>query len=387
MEPLAQDHVVVAQSPDGERHFAGSPGITQLPGGEMLASYEWFQPQPITETLANQTEVRVSGDGGKTWELRGNTDIIWPSCFVHGDAVYMIGNRRQTREVVISRSQDGGHTWSPEVEICGRGSHGAPTAVTFQDGYVYRAFETSPDFGRSGESRSSWESFVMAGRLADDLLDPGAWRASPQERFPGAPHPMNTFSYPPEIATEDCWIEGNLISVRGNLRNVLRVHMLGRATVGIAAICDLEDDGETMNYGFSQYCPMPGGQCKFHIVYDEPSDLFWTCVNPVSDTYTPVEDQLRKVGFQGITGNERRILMLIYSVDAQNWFQAGCVAMTRKMTESFSYASNLIDGDDLVVLSRTSLGGVNQHDTNLVTCHRVRDFRSLALDLSRDFSR
>ena len=63
------------------------------------------------------------------------------------------------------------------------------------------------------------------------------------ERFPGTPHPMNTFAYPPETGTEDCWIEGNLISVRGRLRNLLRLHVLGRATVGLAAICDLEDDG------------------------------------------------------------------------------------------------------------------------------------------------
>ena len=329
----------------------------------------------------------MSADGGRTWELRGKTDIIWPSCFVHAGALYMIGNRRQSREVIISRSEDGGHTWTPEVEVCDRRSHGAPTAVTFQGGQVYRAFETCPRVGRSGGGRSSWESFVMAGDLSRDLLDPAAWRASPMERFPGAPQPMNTFAYPPETGTEDCWIEGNLISVRGRLRNLLRLHVLGRATVGLAAICDLEDDGRTMSYRFSQYCPMPGGQCKFHIVYDEVSDLFWTCVNPVSDTLTPVNDKLAEIGFRGIVANERRILLLIYSADAQNWFQAGCVAMSRKMTESFSYASNLIDGDDLVVLSRTSVGGASQHDTNLVTCHRVRGFRDLALDLSRDFTR
>ena len=97
MQRLAQDYVVVAESPDKGRHFAGSPGITRLPGGEMVASCEWFQPKPYTETLANQTEVRVSADGGRTWELRGRTDIIWPSCFVHAGALYMIGNRRQSR--------------------------------------------------------------------------------------------------------------------------------------------------------------------------------------------------------------------------------------------------------------------------------------------------
>ena len=280
--------------------FAGSPGLARLPSGELVASYEWFRAKPLTETVPNQTEVRVNGDA--TWELRGSTDIIWPSTFAHGGALYMIGNRRRSREVVISRSADGGYTWAPEVEICDRRSHGAPTAVTFQGGQVYRAFETCPRTGRGGGGRSSWESFVMAGNLAQDLLDPAAWRASPQERFPGAPPGLNTRSYPADTGTEDCWIEGNIIAVQGQLRNLLRVHLYGRATVGIAAICDLDDDGDTMHYRFSQFCPMLGGQCKFHILYDEPSGLFWSAVNPVSDSYTPVEDRLREIPVSGHSG-------------------------------------------------------------------------------------
>jgi hypothetical protein len=78
--------------------------------------------------------------------------------------------------------------------------------------------------------------------------------------------------------------------------------------------------------------------------------------------------------------------MLIYSADAQNWFQAGCVAMSRRMLDAFSYASSLVDGADLLVLSRTSVNAYNQHNGNLITLHRVQGFRDLALDLSRDFS-
>ena len=71
----------------------------------------------------------------------------------------------------------------------------------------------------------------------------------------------------------------------------------------------------------------------------------------------------------------------MYSVDALNWFQAGCVAMSRNMMESFSYASQVISGKDLMVVARTSSGGKNQHDTNLVTLHRIKNFRDFALDL------
>ena len=387
MEILAQDYVVVAESPDKNTVYAGSPGLTRLPTGEIVASYEWFRPAPHKENLPNQTEVKVSADSGSTWEMRGRTSIIWPSTFVYDDALYMIGNRPKSREVVISRSIDGGYTWEPEVAVSDRRSSGAPTTVTFQNGQVYNAFETCPVTGRSGGGRSSWESFVMAGDLSKDLLDPSAWRASPMVRFPGTPSHMNTRSYPPEAGTEDCWIEGNVISVQGRLRNILRVHVNGRATANLAAICDLDDDGTTMDYRFSQFCPMPGGQCKFHIVFDEVSGYFWTTVNIPVDTFSPVEDKLKEIGFQSVPANERRILILIYSLDAQNWFQAGCVAMTRKMLNSFSYGSNMVDGDDLLVLSRTSIDGFNQHNTNFISFHRVRNFRDLALDLSRDFER
>jgi len=386
MEPLAQDYVVVAQSPDKNSVYAGSPALARLSGGEVVATYEWFRPAPHKESIPYQTEVKVSTDGGQTWALRGQTDIIWPSLFVHGDALYMIGNRRKSREVVISRSLDGGRTWADEVTLFAVRSHNAPTTVTFQNGYVYRAFETIPFTGRSGGGRSSWESFVVAGDLAADLLDPAAWRISPTLRFPGTPRPLNSRAYPAEPNnTEDCWIEGNVISVQGQLRTMLRVHLQGRATVGMAAICNLDDDGESMDYRFDQFCPMLGGQCKFHIVFDEVSQLFWTCVNPVTNTFSPVDEHLAAAGFKGPPGNERRILWLLYSHDAENWFGAGCVAMSHKVSDSFSYSSQLIVGDDLLVLARTSVNGLNQHDTNLITLHRVANFRRLALNLAPDY--
>ena len=36
-----------------------------------------------------------------------------------------------------------------------------------------------------------------------------------------------------------------------------------------------------------------------------------------------------------------------------------------------------VDGNDLIVLCRTSLEGLNNHDTNLITLHRIQDFREL----------
>ena len=158
------------------------------------------------------------------------------------------------------------------------------------------------------------------------------------------------------------------------MRVLLRTIIDGHTTGGMASVCSLEDDGERLDYRFVQFYPMPGAQCKFHIVYDEESDLFWTTVCLPTDTWQEREP-LREVGFASPPGNERRILMLMYSLDALNWFQAGCVAMSRSIFEAFSYASQLIRGE------------FNQHDTNLVTLHRIEKFRELALNLKPTYSR
>jgi hypothetical protein len=80
-------------------------------------------------------------------------------------------------------------------------------------------------------------------------------------------------------------------------------------------------------------------------------------------------------------GNERRFLMLYYGLDGMNWFPAGCLAMLPKETQAHNYCTPVIQGEDLLVVSRTSLEGKNQHDNDAVTFHRFRGFRKAALGL------
>jgi hypothetical protein len=200
--------------------------------------------------------------------------------------------------------------------------------------------------------------------------------------FPDVPEALTQHKHPPGKDTPaDSWLEGNVIDVRGEMRVILRTRIDGMSTAGLASVCALEDDGHELRYRFLQLYPMPGAQCKFHIVHDPRGGLFWTAVTIPTDTWQDREP-LRTLGFRGSPGNERRILVLMYSLDALNWFQAGCIAMDRHPCGAFSYTSQLINGDDLLVLARTSQGGRNQHDTNMITLHRVRGFRDLALDLT-----
>lgn len=382
--PMAQDHVVVyevRELPDPDQWICvGSPDLIQLPSGRLLASMElWLKlPNEGREggiDYPNHCKIQASDDGGRTWSEIGTTGITWGSLFHVGGSVFLLGNDPLDRTVRIARSRDDGATWeTPAVLFDDARYHGSATNIVIRDGRVYKAFE---------DTENGWASLVIAGDLSKDLLDPAAWRMSAKIT---APQDVAAF-VPPGAPSDARWLEGNIVDVRGDLRVLLRTRLGNSTTAGIAAVCDFRDDGQRMAYTFRQYHAMTGGQNKFDVLYDAPSDLFWTVGTAVPDAYQAVEP-LAARGFKGPASNERRIALLLYSRDAMNWFQAGCVAMSRNPLESFHYTSQLVVGDDLLVLSRTSAGGgrYNNHDTNRITLHRVADFRMLALDLAPDFT-
>jgi hypothetical protein len=182
---------------------------------------------------------------------------------------------------------------------------------------------------------------------------------------------------------ETVWLEGNVVEVKGKLRVSWRYQIDGRSTVGIGAICDLEDDGKKLDYRFAQFYPLPGGQNHFHIVHDKISGLFWMTCNPVrySQDAELAEELKKNERTTDEPGNERRILALYCSFDALNWLAAGYVIIWPLVRQSSNYCGLLIDGDDLLVGARSSRNGRNQHDNDLTTFHRVKAFRELARPL------
>ncbi len=87
------------------------------------------------------------------------------------------------------------------------------------------------------------------------------------------------------------------------------------------------DGGRDLKYQFTQFHPMPGAQGYFYIIRDPRTDYFWTAVNlPTKSQDVEWGKQLNSQGFLGNPGNERRFLMLMYSLDALNWFQTRCIA-------------------------------------------------------------
>ena len=150
-----------------------------------------------------------------------------------------------------------------------------------------------------------------------------------------------------------------------------------QSTAGLAAVYDVNDDGERLSAKFIQYHPRPGGQVKFFILWDEVSQMFWSTANLVVDSQNTF-DWWEEEGRLSHGGKDRRFLMLFYGLDGLNWFQAGCIAQGDRISQSFMYATPVVDGDDLVVISRSSINAPDQHDANYATFHRVKNFRKLA---------
>jgi hypothetical protein len=154
-------------------------------------------------------------------------------------------------------------------------------------------------------------------------------------------------------------LEPNVIDVGGRLRVLAAVKPMRQSTTGLAAVLDLTD-GQKATLAFNQFTPMPGGQLKFCVIWDPETKLFWARANLATDSQGLFDwwaDGAKTKRFRGegrIGGNDRRFLMLLYSLDALNWFQAGCVAQAAKISQSFMYARPVIDGRDLAIIARSS---------------------------------
>jgi len=371
--PLAQDFTVACRRPSPD-HFIHDPGMTVLPGGGIfVAAPAWTRGGGPRQVLLSR-----SSDGGRRWEELPALPYAEATPFVLDNTLYMFTQPDQHRDVHFIRSEDHGESWCEPSRVTEGAYWNCQTGMVVTEDTLYWAFDERLQ-----------AVLAAAADRSKDLLDPAAWRISnvvsrasaPKEVVRGL-NPPGSERWPWQWAN-DVWLEPNVVCVNGHLRVLLRAVIDEYATANLCAVCDLTDDGTDLALEFTQYYPLPGGQNKFCIVSDEPSRLFWMASNLVTDSQDHLNrrDALVASGFMGGPGNERRLLFLFYSVDALNWIPAGCIAMWPKMTQSFMYPAMLVDGDDLVLLSRTSENAANQHDADLATFHRVRDFRRLALNL------
>ncbi len=413
IRPLANDFVAVGESPDPQNSPLYTPAILALPGGRLVAAYE--RAGPARANNAPYAFVLTSDDHGKTWTQRGALRMTHARLFVAGKSLYYLGHRG---DLQIARSDDRGETWSEQVALTkGQSWHQSACNVWQANGSVYLVMER-----RTSTENKAWpvgalapvllrarvdadltkrESWTFASELVFSDLIAGYKQNEPALEMFGVPFFKQGYPDRAPVATTPKrrtmspmgWLETNVVQIvdpdhvwhdpSGHTFHLfMRAHTGGTGYAALAKVVEQPDgsmktmlerapSGKTM-----LFLPMPGGQMRFHVSYDAKTKLYWLLSSQATDSMTRA-DRLPLDRYD-LPNNERHRLVLHFSKNMVDWCFAGAVAITESPKQARHYAAMDIDGDDLVILSRSGdARAKSAHDGNLITFHRVRNFRGL----------
>ncbi len=355
--------------------YVGSPGIAVLPNGDYLTKHDEFGPKS-TERSEAVTQVFRSTDQGQMWSHRATVKgMYWASIFVHKGDAYLLGTSKNHGFAVISRSTDGGATWTTPKDgksgllLDDAKYHCAPVPVVVHKGRIWRAMEDAMGPGGWG---THFRAFMMSAPAGCNLLDAGNWTCS------------NRLGRNAEWLNGEFrgWLEGNaVVTPDGRIVNILRVDY--RPKGGKAAMIRISEDGREASFGPSTgFIDFPGGAKKFTIRHDPVSKMYWTLSNPILPKHKDADP-----------GRVRNTLALMRSPDLRRW-EIRCILLYHPDVDKhgFQYVDWLFEGDDIIAASRTAYGegpraAHRQHDANYLTFHRFQDFRTLTMEDSADGAR
>lgn len=410
---LAQDHVVVGESPAPAEVPLYSPTILRLDSGRIVAGYT--RASEKSGKYGKSAEVLLtSDDHGQTWIQRAELSSLQGRVFAAGRSLYYISTGAG---MPISRSDDQGGTWSPPVMLTSKDKvwQQTPANVWHARGNVYLAFE------RRNRVIDTWGPsekalVLLRARATDDLTHPQSWTFSSELVFsdvvPGVRQnkvgleflgvPFFPQNYPTRQEISKAprrtmppigWVEPGVVQIMdpdhlwydpaGRTFHLLaRAHTGGTGFACLTKVVEQPDGSMTMSLEEAPsgkkmlYLPVPGGQLRFHLCYDAKTKLYWLVGSQATDSMTR-PDRMAKERFD-LPYNERQRLVLHFSRNLVDWCFAGLVAKADSPKASRHYASMDIDGDDLIILSRSGDDRAKSaHEGNLITFHRVKNFREL----------
>ncbi len=357
-----------------------SPSLVVLENGDYLASYDYDKG----------TSIHVSKDKGKTWKpLSRVSPLIWANIFEHKGNIYLMGTTKGWGNMVIYRSTDSGKTWSnPQDRNTGILSEGlfhtGPVPIVKYKGKIWRAYEEAFD----AENRRDFHALAICADEDADLLKASSWKRTNSIRFDekwiNAKRPN--------------WLEGNLIvTPQGKLIDFMRLESWsgkgvryavdgaakGKPRNEIAAVIDIDEERMKMEFKNEErnFVHFPGAASKFTIRYDSISKQYWTITNKISSFKNTSES------YNG-NWHQRNVLVLMSSADLINWtikkkilkWNEGAHLRTWD-TFGFQYVDWQFDRDDMVFVARTSWYGLRYHDANMITFHRIENFRESNTDI------
>ncbi|WP_293687404.1 MULTISPECIES: sialidase family protein [unclassified Spirosoma] len=346
--------VVIDHLPKSTRNFIGSPSLVILPNGNYIASHDIFGKGPTPQ----HTHVFESTDRGKSWQKIAELDSLWwASLFINKGALYLFGTTREYGRMSIRRSMDGGRNWSRVDEgILNEedGYHCASVPVQVFKGRVWKGMERNVPVTSWG----NFQSFVASAPVDADLLDPKSWAFTPRLIY-------NKSAWGPGNA----WLEGNVVmNPKGEIWNLLRVNNLEDDQ---AAMYRVSDDGQTADSSTVTFIKLPGACKKFNIRFDPKTKRYFTFTNYVLPNHRTFRRE-----------RARNAQVMLSSPNLETWTIHGIILYHPDIeTTGFQYLDWQFDGNDIIVASRTAfddgMGGAdNQHNSNFLTFHRVKNFRT-----------
>ncbi len=418
MNKIAEQIAVLYRSSDPANVYAYSPGVCILPSGRIIATMDQGGPGVPELTgvkgyigkSAVQGKIFLSDDGGETWSHVADTPMQHARPFAAGNSVYVLGH---AGDLVIVRSDDDGQTWSDPVKLTeGQKWHQAPCNVHYAKNNVYLVMER-----QMYDDCRTWQVSVLApvlmrASVQDDLTKRESWTFASEMccrdtvdldkcKYFGMPFYTSLKTVTNVLCTEPAkrhfpppgWLETNVVQFTDPRHiwydpNGKTFHLWMRAHTGgtnYAAILKVveNDDGsmttmtETLPSGDELvYVPCPGGEMKFHILYDAESALFWMVSTQPTDSM--IRPECLEQDRYDLPNNERQRLVLYFSRNCVDWCFAGLVDCGETQGQARHYASMAILKNDLIVLSRSGdKDALSAHNTNMITVHKVQGFRKL----------
>ena len=428
MKPLANDFIVAYRSANPTKEFLYTPAILVLKSGRYVMSLD------ITDKAG---KICVSDDKGQTWRETGNEQFHHASLFLDGSRIWLLGSHTVSGDLLSMYSDDDGESWSqPGMLTEGQTWFHCATDVCYKDGYVYIPMDQC--YLKEGETiRSKWPPNILApvllrGKLGADLRQRENWLFSESVRFRDVASEANLrdigvpfFASQEDAAEEEDyepasaiyrqtydhennkearpfryhavgWLEANVVQITDpehywydptgkTLHLFMRAnsHITGYGCV-MKAVETVEDGKEvikvecvTVPSGKRMlFLPIPGGQNKFFIKYDEKTKLYWLLSVQATDSMRRLE--CLSPDRYNIPSDERDRLALHFSSNMVDWCFAGLVAKSGHSRQARHYASMDFDGEDLIVLSRSGdENAASAHNGNMITLHRIPNFRDL----------
>ena len=331
----------------------------------------------VTGENDNTCCVAYSDDTGATWTAACAADILSGRIFQVDDKVYLMGEDNQNKDLVIYVSEDDGENWSGKYVLDTRNWHSAPSEVIFQNGCVYMTMEVeSANAVASGYSGdAALAPILMRATVGSDLTAAESWAFSSELAYAdifknGSAGSVNFVDVPNNHGDTKTvgWADGNVFQIYDYTHRwydasmkTFYIYLQGNdGAQGYGLLLKVTEDNKgNMRPSLVKadksgknvmFLPMPGGNDKFNIVYDEQTANYWLVSNYMND--------------------DSRVA-IYFSKNAHDWCFAGFVAKLDDGT--CGSPSIVVDGDDLLVaMEQSADSGESQ-----ILVYRVKAYAEL----------